>query len=158
MYHSRKHRFTSSKPCLQWLIDDSQNFVNKMKWRLHFRGSPSSSLPFKIKGDRTPSCPKMVDPDFQPWSQMFRRKLLSAALSLSRSSSTSNHCRLSKLALSMMKKIPYVILLNDKDYGYSFVRASDMEALEHSALPETNYQPVSLAQMASSLSAHSASH
>ena len=145
MNHARKHRLVShlnSAPALEWAIKDSQSFVNKVAWRLHHKSADPPTLPFRRK-PTVAHCPHIVDPDFRPWASCFRRVFLTRIRSLL-GGNHSNTYGLIVFALKQLKTLPYAILMNDKDNGFSVVPIEHMQQVEHKALNPKMYVPVSL--------------
>ena len=141
--HSSKHRLCSKhEPSYDWLIADSQTFVNKFKWRLHFQRFPTQSSISRSRSTSVSWCPHEVHPDYMPWAAHFRRVLLKAAHSLGRHHGHSNMYGLLVLGLRLLRTIPYVIVKNDKDHGYTLVPGHEFRAFQLLALPAKMYQPV----------------
>ena len=97
-----------------------------------------------MKSRHTPHCPHLVHPFFTPWSNHFRRVLLTSASSRARHVSSSNVFGLMRVALNLIRGIQYIIVPNDKDAGYSFIHTSQARLLEHNTLVATHYQPVAM--------------
>ena len=148
IFFARKHRFCKSRRLpIEWLQKDNMSYVNKIHWRLHFQRQPSPMAPLYIKSSSTPSCPFMVNPHFKPWAAHFRRILLESAMSYSRHYSSVNTFGLVRIAMKAIKNIPYIIIPNDKDAGYSFTHIDHARALERNTLSPLHYTPVAMQQL-----------
>lgn len=149
-HFSAKHRFCMrSPPSFRWLVQDIDQFRNKFHRRLHFSESDSDRprQPFRIRGRRTPACSHQVHPDFRPWSNHFRRVLPSTVQPRAKQFTTSNVYGLFRLSSRLLKSIPYVVIKNDKDNGFSFVHRDSLHLLGQETLIARSYEPVSIGQI-----------
>ena len=142
--HSFKHRFCSSAvPDFTWLRNGLASFFNRAKWRLYFERNPSSGsrLPKSFTGS-VPHCGHIVDPDFELWSKRFRARVMRHAVSYSRHMQYSNSFGLQRLALRLLRNLPYFVVKDDKASGFSFIHSSYVQEFHRLALKPPLYQPV----------------
>ena len=122
---------------------DITSETNKLAWRCHFE-SQSSPLPF-LKSKRSypyPSCPHLSNPDFRRWAQSFRTAAIRAAVGLSNSCGHANNFGLLRLGIKCIRRLPYFIMPNDKQPGYSLVPYSVLDQVEVAALKSPLYMPI----------------
>ena len=144
--HSAKHRFAFNRPPDSWSTTDVQQFINKLKWRLHLTGSvQDNKMPLKLQRP-TPFCPNQVNPDFQPWANAFRASIARSVHKLSKSFKTPTF-GLQKLALRLLKRLPFLCIQNDKDNGITFVHTNDMEKFWLLTVPTPLYRPITLSSL-----------
>ena len=145
--YSKKFAFCGSKPPdLNDLRNQLIDYSNQLKWSLSLAGDGSSTALFKKpKSYRPPPCPRVVDPDVENWLLAFRSRVLSTTRSQSRAGchkSYDNTFPLFKLALRQLKLIPYILVPNDKESGYSLIKESLFSNVEISTLLSKSYRAI----------------
>ena len=104
-----------------------------------------AALPLK-KQKPIRSCPHQVNPDFQPWANTFRASIAKTVHKLSKTFKTPVF-GLQKLALRLLKRLPFLCIQNDKDNGVTFVHVNDMEKFWLLTVPTPLYRPTTLTSL-----------
>ena len=145
---SRKHAFISSKAlALTPVVDDLNDFVNRVRWSLWLNGTNQSApLSSKKRSTRTPHCPHLPPPDVNRYLLALRQRFVAIAVSRTRSlrSSHSNIFGLVRLALRLLKCSEYVIIPNDKHHGFCLVSVSQFHAVLMQSISKQCYRVVAL--------------
>ena len=64
---SRYHRNTGTRPRMEDLVQDFQQFAAKVRWKWHFRAEPRGFY-IHLKNSRyTPLCPHATPPELEGW-------------------------------------------------------------------------------------------
>ncbi len=145
MNFSPKYRIASNhRPDVSKLAKELTVNRNKLRWRVYL-DSQSPSLRLSKRHGDTPHCSHLLDPDTENWFHALRAKAIRAASSLAKTSRwKSNRFPLLACGLKKLKQINYYVFVNDKQPGYTFVRKSDIQLVERSALSAPLYSPIVL--------------
>jgi hypothetical protein len=138
----KKHRFlrSSNVPMVK-LSEATMKFSNKIKWQAIFKGRPFIKFPFKAvkRKQTTPFFGSNLPQEATTWLGEVQSRILKAVLHPHNKPVMSKMSRLSHFCLNVLQHSGYTLVQNDKDGGYSLVKATDIPIIYHQILQSSKY-------------------
>ena len=145
-YHRSHVWYTGTRPRMEALVHDFQQFAAKVRWKWHFREEPKGFY-IHLKNSRyIPPYPLVTPPELEGWLSLLREKMLMTARTTLHNprlqQSRSNVLPLTKHGWKCLKTSCWVAFLNDKDGGFTLVHEDHVPQAHMEVLNSRWYREV----------------
>ena len=145
-YHRCHVWYTGTRPRMEALVHDFQQFAAKVRWKWHFR-EEHRGFYIHLKNSRyIPPYPLVTPPELEGWLSLLRERMLMTARTTLHNprlqQSRSNVLPLTKHGWKCLKTSCWVAFLNDKDGGFTLVHEDHVPQAHMEVLNSRWYREV----------------
>ena len=145
-YHRSHVWYSGTRPRMEALVHDFQQFASKVRWKWHFREEPRGFY-IHLKNSRyIPHHPLVTPPELEKWLSLRHEKMLMTARTTLHNprlqQSRSNVLPLTKHGWKCLKTSCWVAFLNDKDGGFTLVHEDHVPQAHMEVLNSRWYREV----------------